>query len=140
VTAELAKAFEIQVKERFVRPLAEFLRQRGIKAFPDHEPLRGRDGEKRPIILGGQAVSRASLGEIEMALGSPLAQLQEFGRTYHFDLVALEKLVHETSRYRNPAAHETGMSYAQVSRLRNEWLGVTARDGGIFGALLPRTG
>jgi hypothetical protein len=143
VTAELAKAFEIQVKQRFVPLLAEFLRQKGIRVFPDNEPLPDRDGETRwPIIKGGQSVpkEKLSLGAIEKALGSPLPQLREFGRTYGFDLAALEKLIHEMSRYRNPAAHETGMSDVCARSLRNKWLGVTARDGGILGALLPRTG
>lgn len=141
VTAELAKAFEIQVKQRFVPFLAEFLRQKGITVFPDNEPLPGsRDRTRWPIIWNGRALQSLHLGEIEKALGSSLPELQEFGRTHGFDLAALRKLIGETSSYRNLAVHETRMTFVDALRLRQKWLGAATHDGGIFGALLPKTG
>ena len=141
VTAELAKAFEIQVKQGFVPRLAEFLRQKEITVFPDNELLPGsRDRKRWPIIRNGRALQSLHLGEIEKALGSPLPELQEFGRTHGFDLAALERLIREMSSYRNIAVHETRMTFVDALRLREKWLGVAARDGGIFGPLLPRTG
>jgi hypothetical protein len=91
--------------------------------------------QQLPIIKDGRAVWRLSLGEVEKALGSPLPQLQEFGSFYRFDLGALKKLIQETSHYRNTAAHETRMSFVAAWKLRDGWLGVNTRDGGIFGVL-----
>ena len=72
--------------------------RKGIKVFPDNEPLPGTGDRKRwPIIKNGQAVPRSSLGEAEKALGSPLPELQEFGRVYRFDLAELVELFQETS-------------------------------------------
>jgi hypothetical protein len=134
VVAELAKAFEIQVKQRFIPLLAEFLSQKKITVFPENEPLPGaRGAERRPIIKYGKALPVLSLGEIEKALSSPLPELQEFGRIYRFDLAVLKTIIHETSRYRNLAVHETGMSFVDARALRDKW----TRSGGIFGALLP---
>ena len=138
VTAELAKAFELQVRQQFVPLLAEFLGRNGIKVFPNYEPLPGPGDRKRwPIIKDGRAVSRLFLGEIEKSLDSPLPLLKEFGQVYGFDLVELRKLIFEMTQDRNTAAHETGMSFVDAWNLRDRWLGVNTRDGGIFGVLRP---
>jgi hypothetical protein len=55
-----------------------------------------------------------------------------------FDLSALKKLIDDLNLDRTRGAHETGMSFVEVARLREDWLGVATGGGGIFGALLPK--
>ena len=38
------------------------------------------------------------------------------------------------------AVHETRMSYVDALKHRDKWLGITTRNGGIFGALRPTNG
>ena len=143
MASEYAKAFEIQVRQRFVPRLAQYLEQRGVHEFPEDEYLSSSNPNRSPvkkqaIIKNGRAVAKLSLGMISIALTSESAELREFCRSLERDRSWLQRLIDELSLDRNRSAHETGMSFAEVARLRKEWLGVAAGDGGIFGALLPK--
>ena len=110
--------------------------------YPKGESLPNRDPNKSPlekkaIIKYGKAVSRSKLGEIGIAFTSELPELLRFGQDFGVDISALKKRIDELSLDRNRAAHETRMPYAEVARLRDDWLGITDRNGGAFGALLP---
>jgi hypothetical protein len=145
VVGEMAKAFEIQVKQRFVPCLARYLKQKGLAEFPKDEyfPIRNPNEpptEKRAIIKRGEAVSGLMLGMISIALTSSRPELQEFGQSSGIDLPELKKHIDNLNPDRNRGTHETGMSFAEAWRLRADWLGVSAGDGGIFGALLPKRG
>ncbi len=132
VVADVAKAFALQLRQRFLPRLADYLKDRGISRFPDGDMLP-RGALITPIIEGGKAVERSGLGTISIALGLSKPVIQEFARTRSIDLLALKRQIDGVRRYRNPGAHETGMSSAQASELREKWLGVASHDGGIFG-------
>jgi hypothetical protein len=143
VVANFAKAFEIQLKQRLVPRLAKYLEQRDVLEFPEDEYLPNRNPDRSPrkmqaIIKQSEAVRKLTLPMISIALGSTRPELQEFGRTCGFGLPKLKKLIDDMTLNRNRAAHETRMLFAEASRLREDWLGVTTGDGGIFGALLPK--
>lgn len=129
----------VSLSSRKRRSACGNLRVVGIRVFPD-EPPRPGERNRWPIIKSGQVVSWLSLGEVEKALGSPLPELQEFGRVYGLDLAALKKHIQEISPIRNHATHETSKSSVEARKLRERWLGVTTRDGGIFAALRPTNG
>jgi hypothetical protein len=143
VVSEFAKAFEIQVKHRFVPRLAQYLKQRGVLEFPKDECLQNRNPNRPPIkmqaiIKWGEAVPKLTFGMISIALASTRPELQEFSRSSGLDLSSLKKIIDAVNLDRTRGAHETGMSFAEASRLREDWLGVANGDGGIFGALLPK--
>lgn len=143
VVSEFAKAFEIQVKQRFVPRLAQYLKQKGVLEFPENEYLPNRnpnlhDIKKQAIIKYGKAVPKLTFGMISIALTSERSELQEFSQSLGFDLSALKKLIDDLNLDRTRGAHETGMSFVEVARLREDWLGVATGGGGIFGALLPK--
>jgi hypothetical protein len=122
--------------------LAEYLKERGVWEFPSGEFLPNRDPKKPPfekkaIIKYGKAVPRWTLAEIGIALTSEIPELLQFGQDSGVDISALKKRIDELNLDRNRAAHETRMVYAEIERLRDDWLGITDRNGGAFGALLP---
>ena len=99
-------------------------------------PKRGRlDGRLTIRMVSGR---ENLVGVDSLAEGLLDSHAGESGD--NFDLAELAELFHETSQYRNCAAHETRMSFVEARRLRDRWLGVATRDGGIFGALLPTNG
>ena len=143
VASQYAKAFEIQVKQRFVPSLAQYLEQKGVREFPEDEYLPSSNPDRSPrkkdaIIRCGRAVPKLPLGMISIALTSERDELRDFCQSLGRDRSSLKKLINGVSLDRNQGAHETGMSFAEVSRLRQDWLGLATSDGGIFGALLPK--
>jgi len=143
VASEYAKAFEIQVKQRFVPRLAQYLEQRGVREFPMGECLPSHNPNRDPIkkqaiIKYGRAVPKLFLGMISIALTSDRSELYDFCQSSGLDLPFLRKCIDELSLDRNRGVHETGMLFAEVARLREVWLGIATGDGGIFGALLPK--
>jgi hypothetical protein len=143
VVSEFAKAFEIQVKQRFVLRLAQHLKQKDVLEFPEDEYIPNRNPGKPPIkkqaiIKYGKALPMLTFGMISMALTSERSELKEFSQSSGVDLSALKKLIDDLNLDRNKGAHETRMSFAEAARLREDWLGIATGDGGIFGALLPK--
>ncbi|HZT30331.1 MAG TPA: hypothetical protein VFA33_10635 [Bryobacteraceae bacterium] len=142
VISQLAKAFELQVKQLFVPSLAKYLKSRKVLVFPNGESRpehrSDRPPEKmQPIIRRGEAVPKIMLGMISIALTSSRPELKEYGTSTGLDLARLKKLIDDLIRDRNRGTHETGMSFAEASRLREDWLGVKIHGGGIFGVFLP---
>jgi hypothetical protein len=138
VAAGFAKAFEIQLMQRSLPRLADYLKNRKIWRFPDGDRL-DNGKEITPIINHGRVEPRSTLGAISIALGLKRPELEGFGRESGTDLLVLQKCIYEVNGSRNVAAHATGMSFAEVSSLRGKWLGAESRDGGIFGLLCPES-
>jgi hypothetical protein len=127
VAAGFAKAFELQLIQRFLPNLADYLKNRNIRRFPDGDRLDN-----------GKVETRSTLGAISIALSLKKRELEEFGRESGTDLPVLGKPIYEVSGSRNAGAHGIGMSFADVSTLREKWLGADSHDGGIFGLLCPK--
>ncbi len=84
-------------------------------------------------------MKQPTLGLITNAFTREPELLQEFGRAYGVDSKALLKWTAQVRPERNTGVHQCGMSFAEISRLRGEWLGLSTGDGGAFRALVPRT-
>ena len=137
VAAGFAKALELQLIQRFLPKLADYLKNRNILRFPNGDRL-DNGKEITPIINHGKVETRSTLGAISIALCLKKPELEEFGRESGTDLHVLGKLIYEVSGSRNVGAHAIGMSFAEVSTLRGRWFGPESRDGGIFGLLCPK--
>lgn len=132
------------MKQRFVPHLAEYLKDKGLLELPRDENLPGWSPNRppkrmEPIIKGGKPVPRLTLGNVSIALGSTRPELREFSQSSGLDLSAVKEVIDKGTLDRNRATHETGIQFAETSRLREDWLGVPG-SGGIFGALLPKGG
>jgi hypothetical protein len=128
IVADIAKAFEMQLKQVVLPALAEYLAARNVLQFP-RDPTALRDG---PVIAGGRPTQRLNLGAIEITLRSTDAEFTEFCRLCGIDLIALRSATNDVIGYRNVAVHQATLPPHQVAELRDTWLGVDLGNGGIF--------
>jgi len=123
----IAKAFEVQLKEVVLPLLAEYLTALGIKTFPRKIKPKGR-----PIIGDGVLDKNRSLGHIKEALNCADPELVEFCMEHGLDLIKLRESIEQILPYRNRTGHGEALTLPKVTELRERWLGVDVRDGGIF--------
>jgi hypothetical protein len=123
----IAKAFEVQLKEVVLPLFRRYLTEHGIKMFPREAKLIGG-----PIVRDAMLSINRPLGHIKEALNCAEPELAEFCQEYGFSLMRLRESIEQVHRYRNMTGHGEALALPKVAELREKWLGVDVRDGGIF--------
>jgi hypothetical protein len=126
----LCSGFEAQLRH-FLDNFGKFLTPR-VREFP----ARSRDqGLRAPLILKGKVNERLTFGEIQAGLAKAEPEFSRFCATERINPVMVKNAITRVLNYRNPAAHGGDMSFEKARRIREELLGIAARDGGIFSVL-----
>jgi hypothetical protein len=151
IVAELALAFEIQLRTSVFELFCESLKSSGIWNFPErpgfspqlktNEPL-GVDDRflvcLPTILKKGAMSSTLSLGEMKIHLDRPLPTFSAFLEQQCIDAKRLSKILPEVTAKRNPVVHlGASLIREEASDIRNRWLGVTYGSWNIFAAIMP---
>jgi hypothetical protein len=126
IVFNLAKAFEIQLRQVVLGALTQHLAATGVQDFPPNTKVRGR------IVSEGKLVKHLRLKLIEDVLGSEVGDLGQFCQEYGFDLPGIKQTIAQVRSVRNPSGHDEKLTPAEAARIRDAWLGVSLKDGGIF--------
>jgi hypothetical protein len=126
IITHLATAFEVQAKDRLIKP------------FLDDLDFRGRKPWNFSWGFTFVSVDRMSLGNIESLLRNAEPDFVQFLHSRSFDLTQLRFHLPLIRKKRNEATHGGRVfPYGEACWIRDQWLGVERGDGGIFGLLRP---
>jgi hypothetical protein len=160
IVADLATAFEHQLRETVFTRFCQRLLASGIRNYPErpeplpslvsgspsarpHPGLPVRDGsgpEKLdvPTLLKDGRIARLTLGSMQKALQWPLPALTNFLARRQVQIRELMKVLPEVTRERNRAVHEgQPVLREEASNIRRLWLGKTRDFPNIFSVLVP---
>jgi hypothetical protein len=134
VVVELRKAFELQLKAYFLKPLCSFLRQEKNRYnYPADVASSHR------LMHGGRLNDGIMLGKIADLLerrGQP--EVEEFAHKQHVNLRELVDTIEEVSAQGGEGAHRVGFAREGAHRLKEQWLRGAPFGTGIFSKLVTR--
>lgn len=133
VVVELRKAFELQLKDYFLKLLLNFLRrEKNRRNYPEDAAVSHR------LMNGGHLNDRIMLGKIAELLESGRPEVEEFAQKQHVNLRELAETVREVSKQGGDGAHRAGFNRDEAQRLKEQWLRGAPFGAGIFSALVAR--
>jgi hypothetical protein len=121
------KRLEVQLKQVVIPLFRDYLAENGVRQFPQQKKSRGG-----PIIVDGVFNKNRPLGHIKEALNCAEAELMKFCEDHGFSLTNVLTSIEELLLYRNKTAHGEALTLPRLTELREKWLGVGVKDGGIF--------
>jgi hypothetical protein len=151
IVADLALAFEIQLRTSIFGLFCVILKSSGIWIYPEppdsppqlkaNEPLSAHERfvVRLPILLKkGVMKSTLTLGEMKCHLDRPLPRFSAFLEQQSINAQRISKILPEVTAMRNPAVHQgASLIREEVSDIRHRWLGATSSSWNIFAAIMP---
>jgi hypothetical protein len=131
VVVALRKAFELQLKAYFLKPLCNFLkREKNLLNYPPDAAVGRR------LMCRGRLNGGIMLGRIAELLKNGPPEVEEFAQRLHVKLPELVNMIEEVSEQGGDAAHRAGFSKDGAQRLKERWLRGAPFGAGIFSALV----
>jgi hypothetical protein len=118
----MSTAFERELKESFLVPLADFLACQNTDRFP----------AKDPVIVDGSPKEGLPLDRVSRAMREEREVWVRFCEVHGFDFAAVRSALRQVRDPRNKAAHEGNISFDYVRECRERWLDPVR---GIFSVL-----
>ncbi|MGD0870234.1 MAG: hypothetical protein ABSB88_11825 [Bryobacteraceae bacterium] len=133
VVVELRKAFELQLKACFLKPLCNFLhREKDRWNYPADAAVRQR------LMDRGRLNDEIMLGKIAELLESPQPEVEEFAQRQHVNLRELVDTMRKVSAQGGDGAHRAAFTEDRAQRLKEQWLRGAPFGAGIFSGLVAR--
>jgi hypothetical protein len=127
----LARAFEIQVRDGWLKSFADYLLENGVWDYPEDQKY------KTVLHHGTFCGEYLTLGEMKKLADTNCSRLNEYCAKCGSELKKVRTALRRVVEFRNQAAHQGCLSFALAQQLRNDWLGQSRRGEGIFQAVLP---
>jgi hypothetical protein len=130
IVFSLARAFEIQMKNGWLKGFADYLLEKGIRDDPEVSDFKA-------LLFPKSQRERPTLGEMKKLVETDSRHLDEYGAKCGNELKKVRTALSRVVDFRNQAGHQGCLSFELANQIRSDWLGQSRRGGGIFEAVLP---
>jgi hypothetical protein len=138
IIANLACAFEVQVRTAILPGLFEYLKDKQVQRVPKLTPPRNKCGTEplRPLWKRNSKPDEFALGDIGLLLQVSEPVVDEFLAMLHLDAGEICRAIEVIRDHRNAAVHgKRQYDPGTTAAMRKDWLHWGSRPGGIYGLL-----
>jgi hypothetical protein len=131
IVFSLARAFEIQMKDGWLKGFADYLVEKRVWNYPEDQ--------KYKILLyqGKFQKERMTLEKMRDVLETDSGHLDEYCAKRGSELQKVRTALSRVVDFRNQAGHQGCLSFELAKQIRSDWLGQSRPGEGIFQAILP---
>jgi hypothetical protein len=131
IVFSLARAFEIQVRDGWLKGFADYLLENGVWDYPE-------DQKYKTVLHHGKFCGEyLTLGEMKKLADTNCSRLSEYCAKCGSELQKVRTALRRVIEFRNHAAHQGCLGFELAKQIRNDWLGQSRPGEGIFQAVLP---
>ena len=127
----LARAFEIQVRDGWLKGFADHLLEKGIRDYPEEQKY------KTLLYQGKFQRERLTLEKMREVLDTDSCHLGEYCAKCGNERQKVRMALRRVIEFRNHAAHQGCLGFELAKQIRNDWLGESRPGEGVFQAVLP---
>lgn len=131
IVFSLARAFEIQVRDGWLKGFADHLLERGIRDYPEEQKY------KTLLYQGKFQGERLTLEKMREVLDTDSCHLGEYCAKRGSELLKVRTALRRVIEFRNRAAHQGCLGFELAKQIRSDWFGQSRPGEGIFQAVLP---
>jgi hypothetical protein len=126
----LARAFEIQMRDGWLKGFADYLVGKDILEYPE--------GRYQTLLYHGKfQKERLTLEKMREVLDTGSCHLDGYCAKHGSDPQIVRAALGRVISLRNQAGHQGCLSFELAKQIRSDWLGQSRRGEGIFQAVLP---